>query len=176
NHPTMKLARAKHATALLAGNQVVIHRRNREPAHVRLPIHDPDASVALAVDESGWAVVGATTHESVPGDNLYLIDPDNKKPVWARAANTEVEKAPALEKGRYGTPTLPDGTRAELPQRDENVWAPLSLAIHSDGAKKLIAAADYQGWQRWVRSSATMQEDNQGLRFMPARPTITVYD
>jgi hypothetical protein len=176
NHPTMKLARTKNATALLAGNQVVIHRKNKEPASVRLPINDPNASLSLAVDESGWAVVGATTRESVPGDNLYLIDPDKKKPVWTRAANKEVEKAPALEKGQYGTPTLPDGTRAELPQRDETVWAPLSVAIHSDGAKKLIAVADYQGWQRWVRSSATMKEENQGLRFMPTKPTITVYD
>jgi metallo-beta-lactamase class B len=176
NHPTMQLARAKNATALLAGNQVVIHRKNQEPASVRLPVNDPNASVSLAVDESGWAVVGATTRESVPGDNLYLIDPDQKKPIWTRAANKEVEQAPALEKGQYGTPTLPDGTRAELPQRDEKVWAPLSVAIHSDGAKKLIAAADYQGWQRWVRSSATMKEENQGLRFMPAKPTITVYD
>src|SRR5262249_24299405 len=77
---------------------------------------------------------------------------------------------------QYGTRTLPDGTRAELPQRDEKVWAPLSVAIHSDGAKRLIAVADYQGWQRWVRSSATMKEENQGLRFMPTKPTITVYD
>src|SRR5205085_7744073 len=36
--------------------------------------------------------------------------------------------------------------------------------------------ADYQGWQRWVRSSATMKEQDQGLRFMPAKPTITIYD
>jgi metallo-beta-lactamase class B len=176
NHPTMKLARAKNATALLAGNQVVIHRKNKEPVSVRLPINDPDASVSLAVDESGWAVVGATTRESAPRDNLYLIDPDKKKPVWTRAANKEVEKAPAPEKGQYGTPTLPDGTHAELPQRDEKVWAPLSVAIHSAGAKKLIAVADYQGWQRWVRSSATMKEENQGLRFMPTKPTITIYD
>src|SRR5437588_11405445 len=76
NHPTMRLARAKNATALLAGNRIVIHRRNKEPVSVRLPINDPGASVALAVDESGWAVVGATTRESAPGDNLYLIDPD----------------------------------------------------------------------------------------------------
>jgi metallo-beta-lactamase class B len=112
----------------------------------------------------------------MPRDNLYLIDPDKKKPIWTRAANKEVEKAPAPEKGHYGTPTLPDGTRAELPQRDEKVWAPLSVAIHSEGTKKLIAVADYQGWQRWVRSSATMKEDNQGLRFMPTKPTITIYD
>jgi metallo-beta-lactamase class B len=176
NHPTLQLARAKHATALLAGNQVIIHRKSKVPARVRLPITDPDASVSLAVDESGWAVVGATTRESVPGDNLYLIDPDKKKPVWTRAANRDVEKAPTLERGRYGTPALPDGTRAELPQRDEKVWAPLSVAIHSDGANRLIAVADYQGWQRWVRSSATLKEENQGLRFLPTRPTITVYD
>src|SRR5262245_9246982 len=171
NHPTMMLARARNATALLAGNQVVIHRKDREPVTVRLPINDPDASVALAVDETGWAVVGTTTRESVRGDNLYLIDPDKKKPIWARAVNKEVEKAPALEKGKYGTPTLPGGTRAELPQRDEKVWAPLSVAIHSAGARQLIAVADYQGWQRWVRSSATMKEDNQGLHFLPTRPT-----
>src|SRR5262249_4636952 len=30
--------------------------------------------------------------------------------------------------------------------------------------------------QRWVRSSATMKEENQGLRFLPTKPTITVYD
>ena len=72
--------------------------------------------------------------------------------------------------------TLPDGKREELPQRDEKVWTPLSVAIHSDGAKKLIAAADYQGWQRWVRSSATIKDDNQGLRFVPTKPTVTVYN
>src|SRR5215467_9272930 len=31
NHPTMKLARARHATALLAGNQVVIYRQGKDP-------------------------------------------------------------------------------------------------------------------------------------------------
>jgi len=176
NHPTMKLARAKNATALLAGNQVIIYRKSKEPASVRLSINDPNASVSLAVDESGWAVIGATSRASVPGDTVYLIDPDKKKPIWTRAANKEVEKAPALEKGQYGTPTLPDGSHGQLPQRDDKVWAPLSVAIHSEGPKKLIAVADYQGWQRWVRSSATMKEENQGLRFMPTKPTITVYD
>jgi glyoxylase-like metal-dependent hydrolase (beta-lactamase superfamily II) len=176
NHSTMKIARAQNATALLAGSQVVIHLQGKEPAIVRLPIHDPDASVSLAVDEHGWAVVGTTTHTSRASNNLFLIDPDRKKPVWSRTANKDVEKAPALEMGLYGTPTLPDGTRRTLPQRDEMVWAPLAVAIHNAAAGKRIAVADYQGWQRWVRSSATMQEDNQGLRFVPTRPTITVYD
>src|SRR5262249_51683418 len=151
NHPTMKLARARNATAILAGNQVVIHRKDKEPSVIRLPVSDPDATLSLAVDDSGWAVVGATTRDST---NFYLIDPDQKKPVWSRAVNKEVDKAQALEKGQYGTPTLPGGKREELPQRDEKVWAPLAVAIGSKGGKRLIAAADYQGWQRWVRSSA----------------------
>jgi glyoxylase-like metal-dependent hydrolase (beta-lactamase superfamily II) len=176
NHPTMKIARAHNATALLAGSQVVIHRQGKEPAIVRLPLHDLDASLSLAVDEHGWTVVGTTTHESAPSSNLFLIDPDRRKPVWSRTVNKDVEKAPALEKGLYGTPTLPDGTRRALPQRDEMVWAPLTVAIHNTSAGKRIAVADHQGWQRWVRSSATMQDDNQGLRFMATKPTITVYD
>ncbi len=173
NHPTMKLARAKGATALLAGNQLVIYREGKKPTTLRVPVNEPDASVSLAVDDAGWAVVGCT---ATGGNNLHLFDPDQKKPVWSRPVNKDVDKAPPLEKGVYGMPTLSDGTRKELPQRDEKVWAPLSVAIHSDGAKRRIAAADYQGWQRWVRSSATMKADNQGLRFVPTKPTVTVYD
>ncbi len=175
NHPTMRLARARNVTAILAGNQVVLHRKDKETATAPLPLHDPDAGVALAADANGWAVVGATTHNRA-GMNLYVLDPDQKKPAWSRSANTDVEAAAAPEKGLYGAPTLPDGRREELPQRDEKVWAPLAVAIHTAGPHKLIAAADYQGWQRWVRSSATMKDENQGLRFMPTRPTITVYD
>jgi metallo-beta-lactamase class B len=184
NHPTMKLARragslrdGKSATALLAGNQLVIYRKGKQATTVRIPVNDPDASVSLAIDENGWAVVGTTSRDRKGAENLYLIDPDKKKPVWSRPVNKEVEKAPPLEKGLYGTPTLPDGSRQELSQRDEKVWAPLSVAIWSFSPKeKLIAVADYQGWQRWVRSSATGKEENQGLRFVPTKPTITVYN
>jgi metallo-beta-lactamase class B len=176
NHSTLKVARAKNATAVLAGDQLTVYRTGKDPATLRVPVSDPDASVSLAVDESGWAVVGTTTRGSAPGSNLHLFDPNRPKPVWSRAANRDVENAPALEKGQYGTPTLPDGTRKELPQRDEKVWAPLSVAIRTTGGKRLIAAADHQGWQRWVRSSATMKDDNQGLRFMPMKPTVTIYD
>ena len=175
NHPTLRLARAKNATAVLAGNQLTVYRKDKEPTTLRIPVSDPDASVSLAVDESGWVVVGTTTRESAPSNNLHLFDPDLKKPVWSRAANIWVEKAPAPEKGQYGTPTLPDGTRKELPQRDEKIWAPLSVAIQVSGGKRWIGAANYQGWQRWVRSSATMKDDNQGLRFMPMKPVIMLY-
>jgi hypothetical protein len=174
NHPTMQLARARKATALLAGNQLVVEREGNAASALRVPLNNPDASLALAVEEGGWAVVGTTS--SGGKSNLHAFDPDKMAPVWSRPVNKDVEKAPALEKGLYGTPTLPDGTRAELPQRDEKVWAPLAVAIHGAGVKKLIAVADYQGWQRWVRSSATRKEESQGLRFMPTRPTITVYD
>src|SRR5262249_32208393 len=37
-------------------------------------------------------------------------------------------------------------------------------------------SADYQGWQRWLRSSATGKEEDYGVRFMPSRPAVTVYD
>jgi hypothetical protein len=174
NHPTLKRARAENATAILAGNRLTVYRKDKEPTTLRVPISDPDASVSLAVDGSGWAVVGTTTRESALGSNLHLFDPDQQRPVCSRVVNTGVEKAPTPEKGQYGTPTMPDGTRMELPQREEKVWAPLSVAIHANGGKRLIGAADYQGWQRWVRSSATMRDDNQGLRFMPIKPSITI--
>ena len=92
NHPTLKLARAKNTTAVLAGNQLTVYRKDKEPTTLRVPLSDPDASVSLAVDESGWVVVGATTREAVPGSNLYLFDPDQKKPVWSRAAVTSSRK------------------------------------------------------------------------------------
>jgi hypothetical protein len=113
---------------------------------------------------------------------LHVLAPSRPKPLWSRPLNTEAAEAPRPEKGRYGTPTLPDGRREELPQRDEKVWAPLAVAVHAEGAadaagaKRLVAAADYQGWQRWVRSSATGRDENLGVRFTPARPAVTVYD
>src|SRR5579864_1841576 len=75
NHPTLKLARAQNATAVLAGSQLSIYRKGKEPTTLRVPISDPDASVSLAVDESGWAVVGTTSRASAPGSNLHLFDP-----------------------------------------------------------------------------------------------------
>ena len=77
---------------------------------------------------------------------------------------------------------LPDGSQEELPQRDEKIWAPLAVAVHVEKgadptkAKRLVAAADYQGWQRWVRSSATRKEETLGVRFLPSLPSISIYD
>lgn len=174
NHPTLQLARAPGVTAILAGNQV----HWRPEASVQYRLGEADATTALAVGADGWVVVGTTAQKTSTTPNLIVFHPKQKQPVWSRPVERDVAAAPAPEKGEYGTPTLPDGRREELPQRDEKVWAPLSVAIHTNpgAATYRVAAADYQGWQRLVRSSATTLDDNQGLRFMPSRPTITVYD
>jgi glyoxylase-like metal-dependent hydrolase (beta-lactamase superfamily II) len=48
------------------------------------------------------------------------------------------------------------------------VWAPLAVAI--DAAGGLVAAADYQGWNRCFGSW------DYGTRFVPTRPTVRIYD
>jgi glyoxylase-like metal-dependent hydrolase (beta-lactamase superfamily II) len=178
NHATMQLARGRDATLVVAGNQLVWHGLGADPAGViRYGLNDPDTSLSAAVGADGWVVVGATSHEGSPVANLHVFHKDQKKAVWSRPAFTDIEAASAPERGLYGKPTLPDGRRDELPQRDDKVYAPLATAIQALGASQYrVAAADYQGWQRWVRSSATMKDDNQGLRFMPTRPTVTIYD
>ncbi|HEV3145927.1 MAG TPA: hypothetical protein VGZ47_18725, partial [Gemmataceae bacterium] len=175
NHVTLLLARHNGPPAVLSGSQVIWPTKGeKKPPAATFPLSKDALAVALAVD-GDYAVVG--TAVSDPVNNLFLLKKGEAAPVWMRSVNTETAEAPKPEKGLYGTPTLPDGTREELPQRDEKIWAPLSVALHvgSDG-KRRIAVADYQGWQRWVRSSATMKHESLGVRFMPARPAITIYD
>src|SRR5204863_1398909 len=85
---------------------------------------------------------------------------------------------PPPEKGAYGAPTRRDGQKLELEQWDVPVSGPLSIALHTaaDGSLARVATADYHGWQRWVRSSATMNEQHIGTRFMPSRPVVSVLD
>jgi metallo-beta-lactamase class B len=140
-------------------------------------------TVSLATSADGHVVVGCTGRvgPEVPGangrePNLFLLAAGASRPLWARPAVTEVAAISPLENGLYGTPTLPDGRCEELPQRDFLVSAPLSIALDAGPRLRQIAVADYPGWQRWVRSSATLSDQNHGTRFVPARPTITVYD
>jgi glyoxylase-like metal-dependent hydrolase (beta-lactamase superfamily II) len=140
-------------------------------------------SFATAASGDRHVVVGCTGRLDAedpgaksPQPNLFLLTADAPRPLWARPAVTEVAIGPPLEKGLYGTPTLPDGRREELPQRDVAVSAPLSVALDAGPGLRHIAVADYPGWQRWVRSSATLSDQNHGTRFLPARPTVTVYD
>jgi metallo-beta-lactamase class B len=177
NHVTRLLNRAGPSAVVVNGDQV--HWLCAAGKTVQFPLQPTAIPVAVASDSTGVVVVGTTAIPSKKDEappNLHVLVPSRPKPMWSRELNTETAEAPKLEKGRYGTPTLPVGRREELPQRDDKVWAPLAVAVHVAGAKRLVAAADYQGWQRWVRSSATGREENLGVRFMPARPAVTVYD
>jgi metallo-beta-lactamase class B len=183
NHVTRLLTRSGPFAVVVDGDQV--HWLGAAGKTVPFPLQSTAIPVAVAGDSRGLVVVGTTatsTKQDKAPPNLHVLDPSRPKPLWSRALNTETAEAPQPEKGRYGTPTLPDGRREELPQRDDKVWAPLAVAVHAEGAtdavgaKWLVAAADYQGWQRWVRSSATDHDENLGVRFLPARPAITVYD
>src|SRR5205807_8358829 len=125
------------------------------------PLQETAIPVAAAVGRDGVVVIGTTAAPSKKDDsppNLHVVHSSRPKPVWSRPVSPKTPEAPRPEKGRYGKPTLPDGTREELPQRDEKIWAPLAVAVHVEPgddatkAKRLVVAADYQGWQRWVRS------------------------
>jgi metallo-beta-lactamase class B len=59
-----------------------------------------------------------------------------------------------MEKARHGPPAPIVAA--------EKLWAPLAVAL--DAGRGRVAAADYQGWGR------------RGVRFMPSRPTVHVYD
>lgn len=138
------------------------------------------ATVSLAGSRTGHVLVGCTGRTSRPGDagpdtNLFLMSHQGKT-LWSRHAESNVDANIPLEKGPYGNPTLPDGTRPPLPQYDVPITAPRSLAVFGEPELTRIAVADYPGWQRWIRSSATGRDQNYGVRFQPARPAVTVYD
>ena len=177
NHVTRLLTRSGASAVVVNGDEV--HWLGAAGATATYPLQPAAIPVAVVGEPGGIAVVGTTaapSKQDTAPPNLHVLDPSRPKPLWSRPLNAETAQAPRPEKGCYGTPTLPDGRREELPQRDEKVWAPLAVAVHAEGAKGLVAAADYQGWQRWVRSSATGHDENLGVRFMPARPAVTVYD
>jgi glyoxylase-like metal-dependent hydrolase (beta-lactamase superfamily II) len=149
------------------------------PKYRTYPRADDGVTTAFAAGPAGQVAIGCTGrigsgNGSQP--NLFLLTPEAPRPLWVRPALAEVADSAAPEKGLYGTPTLPDGRRGELPQRDVRVSAPLSLALEARPELRFLATADYPGWQRWVRSSATLRDQNHGTRFLPARPTVTVYD
>jgi glyoxylase-like metal-dependent hydrolase (beta-lactamase superfamily II) len=182
NHVTRLMTTRSSFTIAVNGDQVHWLDTRQTAA---FPLPPPAIPVAVAAGDRGVVVVGAAVASSKNAaglTNLHVLQPANPQRLWSRAVNTETAETPQPEKGHYGTPTLPDGRREALPQRDEKVWAPLAVAVHVGAgedvvkAKRLVAAADYQGWQRWVRSSATAKEENLGIRFLPSRPAVTIYD
>jgi metallo-beta-lactamase class B len=185
NHCGAALLAGESGGAAVLGPRVFWFGEDRAAAPVTREFPRPRhaVTVSFAAGADGRVVVGCTGRPAPEGPdakgpepNLFLLAPDASRPLWARPALTEVADTPAPEKGLYGTPTLPDGRREELPQRDVRVSAPLSVAMDTKSPLRHIAVADYPGWQRWVRSSATLSDQDHGTRFEPARPTVTVYD
>ena len=137
---------------------------------------------SLAAHRSGVVVAGGYFDgpKNVTPVNLQVFKPGDSKPLWQREIVTDVGDSNPPEAGEYGNPTLADGTRNPLPQRDEPLFAPLSIAVSQEAVfdpdKTRIAVADYRGWKRWIRSSGSGKEEDYGTRFMPAKPTVTVYD
>lgn len=180
NHSGVQLAGAGESNAVLYGNQLMwLDGGNSSPRFtMNMPWPAEGVATVLAAHSSGAVVTGFSTYRTkdAPDANLFLAYPGEKQPRWQRAAVKDVGESRPPPKGDYGTPTLRDGSREELRQHDLPVVAPLSVALNRGAELTRIATADYPGYQRWIRSSATLREQNYGTRFIPARPTITVYD
>jgi len=148
-------------------------------AHVHLPLPEHAVTVALAAAPNGEVLLGCA---SQPGKtakaqpNLFLLAPNEKTPRWSRAPKPRTADAPKPASGVYGTPRGKDGVQREVPQEDIEVRAPLSLAVHSDdrAAVRLVACADYVGWQRWLHDPAEIGRRSV-TRFLPTRPVVSVY-
>jgi len=151
----------------------------------------------------GWATpdgsAGKDSNRPLPPNLILVRCQDTPRqsatPQWSRPCTLDVDPAPTPELGDYGTP-IPNGdpgaldapaeppAPARLQQYDQKIYAPLSVALRvppsgSDSVEPAhlrIAAADYQGWHRWVRSNASRADESRCVRFMPSRPTVRVYD
>ncbi|MFT5188900.1 MAG: hypothetical protein ACI9DF_001619 [Verrucomicrobiales bacterium] len=166
---------ATGAVVIVADQVLWIAGANPEPvARGRFPRPAETVTVSAASNVSGWVAVGCAVAEGEPG--LFLFAPRAAKPDWSRIATAEAASHRQLEPGIYGSPTLPDGRKEPLRQQDVPMFAPLSIAILGDGKPEGIATADYPGWQRWVRSTATFQQQNYGLRFLPEKAFVFVHD
>jgi glyoxylase-like metal-dependent hydrolase (beta-lactamase superfamily II) len=181
NHVGVQLRGSSRGGAAVYGKRVLwLDGDEAKPtAQVEFPRPKDAVTLSMVASASGHVLVGCAVKPATDGPpipNLFLLAPGGPKPLWSRPALTDTDHSGPPEKGQYGTPTLPDGSHAELPQKDVPVVGPLSLALHGGDVPDRIATADYPGWQRWIRSSATLLEQNYGTRFVPARPTVTVYD
>lgn len=129
---------------------------------------------AFAPGPEGRAVIGTIVHEEDGGagmQNIAILEDGKALPAWSREPGDakDVEPAGALEPGLYGP-------HAQI--RDQRVWGPLSVAM--DRAGKQVAAADYQGYERFVLprtpDEALHPLRSLGVRFTSSRPAVHVYD
>lgn len=157
------------------------HGQAKPAFTANLAVGDDAVSTAAAALPGGTLVMGHAVpivDKRTVGNNLFALKPGERQPLWTRSALVDVPSASLPEKGAYGAPTRDNGQKLELEQWDVPVSGPLSIALHADndGSPARIATADYRGWQRWVRSSATMNKQNIGTRFIPSRPVVSVLD
>jgi glyoxylase-like metal-dependent hydrolase (beta-lactamase superfamily II) len=145
-----------------------------------LAVDEHSATTAAAVLPDGTLVVGhaVPVTEGQAALNLHALRPDERRPLWSRMALVDLPRVEEPERGAYGAPTRRNGQKLPLDQWDVPVSGPLSIALHAaaDGSLARVATAEYRGWQRWVRSSATMNKQQNGTRMMPSRPVVCVHD
>lgn len=129
---------------------------------------------SIAGTAAGGFVVGTVVNEKNIGpgaQNVFVVDDRHPGTRWMRDPldMQDVEPAAPLAPGPYGPTTQ---------TRDDQIWAPLSVAI--DGSGNQVASADYQGYERFVlpRSAEETLKPMRslGVRFTSSRPTIHVYD
>ena len=183
NHLGIKMLSWDRGMVLTSGAVVTWHRSDnpRQAISAKLPGGEDSLGTVGAVLPNGDVVVAhasAFTENGTSQPNLHLIPFGERKPKWSRAALSELPAVELPERGLYGAPTLKDGRKNALEQWEEKVSAPLSVAVHAspDGSLERMASADYSGWERWVRSSATMRRTRVAVRFMPSAPAVTVLD
>jgi hypothetical protein len=134
NHTGTHVGRFDEGAVVLYGKRLLwMERPGSQPAATaHIPLAPEAVTVSQAVHRSGTVVAGcavAPTDADSPPQNLFVFARGAVKPVWSRPLVVDVADSTRPEKGRYGTPTLRDGRRDELPQRDLRVLAPLSIAI-----------------------------------------------
>ncbi len=179
NHIGTSLTKSTSHAVLAMGMELrwLSDEQTKQPLVVRLE----NPAVSLAADGE-LAVVGCVhwkSDEKERPNNLMVVQSGEAKAIWTRPAMKETDKPQPMEAGVFGLPT-PNHGDAKPQAREQfvdRIWAPLSVAVHTEADRGWrVAAADYQGWQMWVKSSATRRFQRQTPRFMPAKPTVTVYD
>ncbi len=183
NHLGMRALNCTEGTWVSIGNSTswYVNGQTKSGFSMNLPLGEDAVSTTAAALPGGVVVLGHAVpliEGKAPPANVHVLRAGERKPLWARAALTDLPPVPAAEKGAYGAPTLRNGEKKVLKQWDAAVTGPLSIALHTaaDGTLARVATADYRGWQRWVRSSATGLEQNNGTRLIPSKPVVSVYD
>ena len=180
NHSGVQIATAGDCNVIANGSSIIRFDNPEKESYSSQILPRPGEGVitSLATHPSGAVVTGFSTYLNTdnPSANLFMFLPGDDEPRWRRLPVTDVSSSESPKPGRYGKPTLPDGSIGHLSQRDLPVTAPLTVTVGRGDSLLRIATADYQGWQRWIHCNASDKDRNYGTRFLPAFPTVTIYD